>query len=54
MSAWDRILEAIIFIMLAAAVITLTMKIVEGFGMTGPGCPVDPRWLGYCSDIELQ
>lgn len=23
------------------------------FAETGPGCPIDPEYLGFCSDLEV-
>lgn len=40
----------LIIFALAAFVFFLAV-IVNDKGPTGPGCPDDPDWLGYCSDI---
>jgi hypothetical protein len=41
----------------ALACITITLALIAGVAFyllgsqTGPGCPGNPEWLGYCADI---
>lgn len=38
-------------ILLAVAALGLSVMVARSAIETGPGCPADPRWLGYCSEI---
>lgn len=45
-------------ILLVAAIMLMVVAtsyyLISGWAATGPGCPGDPAWLGYCSDVERQ
>jgi len=39
----------------ALAIVGVTMVLSVALGdETGPGCPGDPTWLGYCSEVDSQ
>lgn len=38
-------------VFLVALAVFLVMFAIHGAVSTGPGCPGDPAWLGWCSEV---
>lgn len=41
---------AVLVMMLAG----IAMAVLVGADETGPGCPTNPQWLGYCKDAPVR
>jgi len=40
---------------IAVVAMTVVFTIASVFGEgTGPGCPGDPEWLGFCSEVPVK
>lgn len=46
------LLGAIVAAGAGLAVVAISYVLLTGWAETGPGCPGDPEWLGYCHDIR--
>ena len=46
-----RFWDAVWLILLAVAIFAGFALLLIGWAETGQGCPADPTWRGWCSDI---
>ena len=44
-------LSALTIMLLAAFVALGAWLFFDAWAATGPGCPGDPAWLGYCDEV---
>lgn len=41
-------------LLVVITVVGLVMEILSSRWETGPGCPGDPEWLGFCSEVPVK
>lgn len=46
--------KAFIALMLLIAWFSFMTIVFSSMTDTGPGCPSDPEWLGYCSEVDVR
>lgn len=44
--------EYLVIVVMAMSLFALTYGFIKSWAETGPGCPADPTWLGWCEDIQ--